>query len=680
MQKMFLRTLAAWAKEGQRTKFALICPHLEQTPEKPGFKGHPPLDYGDSVLLPATAKPQSPGVLPQMKPMNNAAQTHDGPDLIDHGKAQPPFGYWEWDCNTGEVTWSAGLFRVMGLEPRSVAPSYDLFLRMVHPEDRARSPAAGQVLADRGQYIDSEFRIIQPQGTVRWVASKGEVFHDPAGKASWAAGMLIDITNIREAQLELSAREERYRALALASSIGEWRATSQGDAIEAQSWANFTGRPVNDCTGRGWLAAIHPKDVDAVGATWDEAVRIGSYFEMSFRLQHRSGQYRWVLCKAVPIKPQDGPVREWVGTAEDIHAKREMEELLRVHEERLRQAHFEGPMVTWDFNLETGQVTRSANAQDILGVGSETVEEFQSSIHPDDRAKIEALVRATRHSGKAFSAEYRRTNNDGRVVWLRSRVRVMPAAYGGADHVIGITFNMTSQKEAEFASQETRRALRELDTRHRALMKAAGDFVWTFSPGGRVSDSPEWRAWTGQDIGQIQDWGWLNALHPADRERIHETVQRIMDTRLVSSYEYRVRDRTGEYHWFRSSIAPVLNEEGTPVEWVGAAQRIADPGREPEGTFVVPPQGVLPPHANGPLTSWQVRAARGILGWSVRELAEKAGVSVSTIRRVENEQSHDGRILLAIRGTLERAGIGFVAAPGGEVTIMPMKSKHCSPG
>jgi PAS domain S-box-containing protein len=615
-----------------------------------------------------------------MKPMNNGAQTHDGSEPIDHGRAWHPFGYWEWDCNTGDVTWSDGLFRVLGLEPGSVAPSYDLFLGMVHPEDRAGSAAAGQALADRSQYIDSEFRIVQPQGTVRWVASKGEVFRDQAGKASWAAGMLIDITNIREAQSELSAREERYRALALASSIGEWRATSQGNAIEAQSWANFTGRAFNDCTGRGWLAAIHPKDVDAVGATWDEAVRIGSYFEMSFRLQHRSGQYRWVLCKAVPIKPRDGPVREWVGTAEDIHAKREMEELLRVHEERLRQAHFEGPMVTWDFNLETGQITRSDNAEDVLGVGSETVEEFQSSIHPDDRAKIEALVRATRHSGKAFSAEYRRTSKDGRVVWLRSRVRVMPAAYGGADHVIGITFNMTSQKEAEFADQETRRGLRELDARNQALMKAAGDFVWTVSPDGRVSDSPEWRAFTGQGLDQIQGWGWLNAVHPADRERIRETVQRIMDTRRVSSYEYRVRDRSGEYHWFRSSIAPVLNEEGTPVEWMGAAQRVAGSGREPEGTFTSPPQGVLPPHSNGQLRSWQVRAARGILGWSVRELADKSGVSVSTIRRVEDGQSHDGRILLAIRGTLEQAGIGFVPVPGGELAIMPIKSKDCPPG
>nr|WP_244627748.1 helix-turn-helix transcriptional regulator [Microvirga tunisiensis] len=78
--------------------------------------------------------------------------------------------------------------------------------------------------------------------------------------------------------------------------------------------------------------------------------------------------------------------------------------------------------------------------------------------------------------------------------------------------------------------------------------------------------------------------------------------------------------------------------------------------------------------------SWQVRAARGILGWSVRELADKSGVSVSTIRRVEDGQSHDGQILLTIRGTLERAGIGFVAAPGGELAIRPITSKDCSPG
>ncbi|WP_338105696.1 helix-turn-helix transcriptional regulator [Microvirga tunisiensis] len=98
------------------------------------------------------------------------------------------------------------------------------------------------------------------------------------------------------------------------------------------------------------------------------------------------------------------------------------------------------------------------------------------------------------------------------------------------------------------------------------------------------------------------------------------------------------------------------------------------------GTFTGPPQGVLPPHADGPLMSWQVRAARGILGWSVRELADKSGVSVSTIRRVEDGQSHDGQILLTIRGTLERAGIGFVAAPGGELAIRPITSKDCSPG
>jgi PAS domain S-box-containing protein len=607
--------------------------------------------------------------------MDNVSQMSNGVGLAGHGKAPSPFGHWEWDFTTGGVTWSDGMFRVLGLEPGSVAASYDLFVSIVHPEDRASRIAGGSVAVTQGQTIDSEFRILQPHGAVRWVANKGEVFRDAAGKPSWAAGVLIDITNIREAQLQLSAREERYRALAMANSIGEWRATSQGNAVEAQCWANFTGCPVEDCLGRGWLNAVHPKDVAAVEYGWDEAVRIGSYFEMSFRLRHRSGEYRWVLCKAVPITREDGPAREWVGTAEDIQARRETGELLRVHEERLRLARFEGPMATWDFNLDTGQITRSDNAQDVLGIGSETVEEFQNSIHPDDRPKIQELVRATRQSGNAFSAEYRRIRQDGGITWLRSRVRVVPSAYGGADHVIGITFNVTSQKKAESDRQETKSALRQLNARLCALMRAAGDFVWTVGPDGKVSDIPEWRAFTGQSFEQVQGWGWLSAVHPADRERTREAVQRILDTRTGSSYEYRIRDRSGEYHWFKSSISPVLNEEGTPVEWIGVCQRITGPVHEHEGSFTHPGQAVLRPRADDPLMPWQVRAARGILGWSVRELAELSGVSVSTIRRVEDGQSHDSRLLLTIRSTLEQAGIEFRAASGGGPAVRPANGR-----
>jgi PAS domain S-box-containing protein len=607
--------------------------------------------------------------------MDNAAQTNDSMGEPSHAKVPSPFGHWEWDFNTGGVTWSDGMFRVLGLEPGSVAASYDLFVSMVHPEDRESRVAGGSLTVTQGQTIDSEFRIIQPNGAVRWVANKGEVFRDAAGKPSWAAGVLIDVTDIREAQLQLSAREERYRALAMANSIGEWRATSKGNAVEAQCWANFTGRPVEDCLGRGWLNAIHSKDVAAVEAGWDEAVRIGSYFEMSFRLHHHSGEYRWVLCKAVPIMREDGPACEWVGTAEDIQSKRETGELLRVHEERLRLARFEGPMATWDFNLETGQITRSDNALEVLGIGSETVEEFQNSIHPEDRSKIQELVRATRQSGNAFSAEYRRIRQDGGVTWLRSRVRVVPSAYGGADHVIGITFNITLQKEAEFDRQQTKRALRELSARYSALLRAAGDFIWIVGSDGKVSDMPEWRALTGQSFDQVQGWGWLSAIHPADRERTRETVQHILDSRSGSSYEFRVRDRSGEYHWFKSSLFPVLNEEGTPVEWIGACQRLKGAGHEYEGTFTRPVQGVLRPRADDQITAWQVRAARGILGWSVRELAEMSGVSVSTIRRVEHGQSHDVRLLLTIRSSLEQAGIEFRSPSSGEPAVRPARGR-----
>jgi transcriptional regulator with XRE-family HTH domain len=72
-----------------------------------------------------------------------------------------------------------------------------------------------------------------------------------------------------------------------------------------------------------------------------------------------------------------------------------------------------------------------------------------------------------------------------------------------------------------------------------------------------------------------------------------------------------------------------------------------------------------------PLTPGQVRAARGFLGWSAEQLAERAGVSFSTVRRVETpgERGVRDRSVAAIRTALERAGIGFVTGSNGTVGV-----------
>jgi PAS domain S-box-containing protein len=584
----------------------------------------------------------------------------------------PQVGTWEWDFNTDAVTWSDGVFRLLGLEPTSVSPSYELFMRQVHPDDRPNAEAVSNAAVTSGVPIDIELRVIGPAGNIRWLANKGEVFTDAASKPSWAMGVLFDITEIREAQLDLAAREARYRALATANSLGEWRADSRGEVIEAKFWAAFTGQSEEESAGFGWLNAVHPDDLASIAGLWQEALRLGCGVGFTYRARHHSGDYRWVRTKAVPLKEPDGSVREWIGSDEDIHLLREAEEKLRVNENRLRLALEAARTITWDYDLRTGFVTRSPNAPQVVGFGSGPLDDFFGQIHPEDGTRLRQALRRTLEIGDCYDVEYRIVDESGRTRWLRARGELLKTAHKHCDRMIGVTFDVTPEKEADSAQWRNRKDLDQMTARLHALGEAARGFVWTSDPTGQVTDIPGWRAFTGQSLKEIEGWGWLNAVHPADRERVRDGMQQLIDTQRPQMTDYRLRDRAGEYHWFRSRAASVLHCDGTVAEWIGICEPLASP-LESDGTEFSPQAdlGSRPQLISG----CQVRAARAIVGWSVRDLAEASGVSSSTIRRIEEddtlpETAHRRRLHI-IRRTLEEAGVVFLPAPDGKGGVRP---------
>ena len=84
-------------------------------------------------------------------------------NLSDTGKTGTPFvGNWEWDFQSGAVTWSDGLFRLLGLLPGSIEPTYELFLSMVHPDDRAKAEAVGRTATRQGGTIDYQYPHCSP--------------------------------------------------------------------------------------------------------------------------------------------------------------------------------------------------------------------------------------------------------------------------------------------------------------------------------------------------------------------------------------------------------------------------------------------------------------------------------------------------------------------------------------
>lgn len=123
------------------------------------------------------------------------------------------FGVWEWDITTGALEWSDTIEEFFGLSRGDFGGSYQAFLDMVHPGDRAAVMNAIQACVEQGAEYDIEHRIVRPDGSIRWVAETGDVQRDANGDALRMTGMLRDIHDRRLAQAALEENQFHYRRL-----------------------------------------------------------------------------------------------------------------------------------------------------------------------------------------------------------------------------------------------------------------------------------------------------------------------------------------------------------------------------------------------------------------------------------------------------------------------------------
>ena len=120
-------------------------------------------------------------------------------------------GTCEWDLETGKLTWSEEMEALFNLAPGSFEGSYEHWLKRVHPDDRASADAAAQRTVNEGIDFNTEFRILLPDGNVRWVVAKAQIFNDSSGKPYRLIGVNMDITDRKKVEAEREQLLEREK-------------------------------------------------------------------------------------------------------------------------------------------------------------------------------------------------------------------------------------------------------------------------------------------------------------------------------------------------------------------------------------------------------------------------------------------------------------------------------------
>jgi PAS domain S-box-containing protein len=246
-------------------------------------------------------------------------------------------GTWDWDIPTDRVLADPRFVLLFGTQAQAAdgMPIAE-YIKAVHPADLARVKEAMTRAMKTGEPFHEEYRLVQKDGTVRWIDARGRCRFDETGKPARFPGAAVDITD-RKAS-EQAAREADGRFHLMAESMAQKIYTASptgGIDYLNQQWAEFSGVPLEQLAGRGWLEITHPDDREEAVRRWNESIEQGHPFEFELRQRRRDGGYRWHLSRAHPIRDAEGKIVRWIGSSTDIDdQRRSREELERMVEER----------------------------------------------------------------------------------------------------------------------------------------------------------------------------------------------------------------------------------------------------------------------------------------------------------------------------------------------------------
>jgi PAS domain S-box-containing protein len=294
----------------------------------------------------------------------------------------------------------------------------------IHPEDRDRVIATWQRCFASQQPCLEEHRMMHRSGQYRWVSCRGVLIRNGEGAAQEWVGTLADIHDQKIASEQLRDSEERYRALVTATASILWRAAPDGSIFHIAGFDAYPG-PQEGLLGFGWLELVHPEDRERLVQEWQIIVASGEPGESVFRFRGTSNAYRWVACRAAPLKAADGAIKEWVGNLIDIHERKQAEDALRRSREELHTAleanrnileHSLDVICTIDEDGAFAQV--SPRAVDVWGYTPEELigRRYIELVHPEDVAKTDAIAAQIVSGTPTSGFENRYIRKDGSVV------------------------------------------------------------------------------------------------------------------------------------------------------------------------------------------------------------------------------------------------------------------------
>jgi PAS domain S-box-containing protein len=239
-------------------------------------------------------------------------------------------GSFGWRLSTGEIIWSEETFRIFQYD-RTTAPTVELILQRVHPEDAPLVKETIERASRDGKDFEHEHRLVMPDGAIKHVHVVAHAERDESGELEFV-GAVMDVTAAKQAEEALRRSESNLAEAQRLTHTGSWVWQVAGrEALHlSEEWYRVYGFDPQGGTP-AWeerLQRVHPQDRAKWQGVIDRAIAEKSEYEVEFRILLPDGAVKYIHTVGHPVLNASGDLKKFVGSATDITERKQAEVLL----------------------------------------------------------------------------------------------------------------------------------------------------------------------------------------------------------------------------------------------------------------------------------------------------------------------------------------------------------------
>ncbi|MEB3341114.1 PAS domain-containing protein [Okeania sp.] len=534
---------------------------------------------------------------------------------------------WIEDIRNHQIIYiSPSYEKIWGYSCDELYASPSSFLNIIYPEDR---PQVAQKLANFWEKEEEkEYRIVLPDGEIRWILERSFPIKNQAGEVDRIARIAQDISKDRLVDQKLRLIQQQLE-LALETSgngLWDWNIIT-GKCYYSVRWLEMLGYDENDLPRNfdSWEMLIHPEDKDWVMDALNLHLEDSSFiFAFDYRLRTKSGEWKWIATYGrVVARDETGKPIRMICTHTDISDRKAAEVTLQ---QQLKLEKLVSTISASFINLHPNQVdstlqvalkqlseligadrsylflvssdrTQVSNTYQCFATGIETETDSLQNFSIDDLPWLmEKLYKFEVVYIPLVSNLPLEASTEKQRLLAQSIQSLLCIPMVSGTQLIGFvrfdgirqlpnwtnsTINLLTIIGKIFVSaleyQEAELALRESEQRFRMMADSAPVLIWMSGRDCLFSYfNQTWLNFTGRSLEEEIGNGWQQGIHPEDVEYYLETYQVNFQTHQPFNIEYRLRRADGEYRWIFDTGVPRFNLNNIFAGYIGSCIDISD--------------------------------------------------------------------------------------------------------